>query len=167
MSSEIPSTPRFTTELESSLRRQAALRKPAHRPFATAALRRLRSVSSMAGHTGAAVALSAVLLLLSPATIERDIELPPIAEPPTAGYLAQYGATSPPSADQTITMAREAGFEVEVVTSFVADRAAHGEILGMRHLSAQVAQLPTAEPARGPLLIILGLSIGEAGTLAD
>lgn len=167
MRSDIPSTPRFTTELEAVLRGKAAQKKRTRRPFATAALRRLRSVSSVAGHTGAAVTLSAVLLLLSPATIEREIELPPVAEPPAAGYLAQYGATSAPSAHQTITMAREAGFEVEVITTFVADRAAHGEILGMRHLSAPVATLPATETARGPLLIIIGLSIGESGNTAD
>ncbi|MFP5332309.1 MAG: hypothetical protein ACLGHX_08135 [Acidimicrobiia bacterium] len=157
---DAPSTPEFAAELESILVREAARRHRQRRPFAPAALRRLRAVSNGAGHLGAAVALSATLLLLSPGTLERELQLPPISQPPAAGYLAQYAAR-PGSATATITMAREAGFEVEVITTFVADRAAHGTVVEMRHLAAPIEQIPVNEPARGPLLIIIGLTIGD------
>lgn len=165
MRSEAPVTPQFATDLEAVLRDETARKQRVRRPFAPSALRRLRSVSSMAGHVGAAFALSAVLMLLSPATLDREAQLPPISEPPVAGYLAQYGVV--PNADQTITLARESGFEVGVVTTFVTDRASHGEIVRMQHGSTLVNTVPVAGPARGPLLIIIGLAIGDAGNTAD
>jgi hypothetical protein len=115
---------------------------------------------------GAAVAVSSLLLLLAPGTVDRELQLPPISEPPRAGYLAQFGA-GPPSVEQTITLAREAGFEVDVVTTYVADRAAHGRILGMRHLTVPVTSIPVGGPVRGPLLIIIGLAVGDSGATAD
>lgn len=165
MHSDAPATPTFTRELESVLRREAARRRRTRRPFAVAALSRLRSVSSMAGHLGAAVVVSTVLLLLSPATLDRAAELPPTAEPPVAGYLAQYASS--PTAERTLTFARYEGFEVDVITTYVADRAAHGEILSLRHLSDPVASVPVDHPARGPLFVVIGLTIGDAGTIAD
>ena len=167
MRSEAPSTPRFDTELEALLRREAAHTRQPRRPVATSALRQLRSISTTAAHAGAAVALSATLLLLSPATLEREAQLPPVAEPPRAGYLAQYGAPATPSLEHTVAFAREAGFEVDVITTFVADRAADGEILAMHHVNERVHTVPVAESARGPLLIVVGLVIGDAGTIAD
>lgn len=166
MPSEIPSTPRFDAELEALLRREATRSRRTRRPVATSALRRLRSLSEAAGHAGAAVALSATLLLLSPATVDREVQLPPIAEPPRAGYLAQYGAPVG-SLEHTVSLAREAGFEVDVITTFVADRAAHGEILVMQHVNERVETVPVTQTARGPLLIVVGLAVGEAGTIAD
>lgn len=160
MPSDLPSTPQFSHELESVLRREAARRRRVRRPFTTSALRRLRALSNGAGHLGAAVAVSATLLILSPGTLDRELQLPPISEPPPAGYLAQYGARTS-SATATITLAREAGFEVEVKTYFVSDRAAHGTVIGMRHMTAPVNDVPVNEPARGPLLIIIGLIIGD------
>lgn len=165
MRSEAPITPQFAADLEAVLREQTSGTQRIRRPFAPGALRQLRSVSSMAGHVGAAATLSAVLLLLSPATLDREAQLPPISQSPVAGYLVQYGAF--PNADQTITLARESGFEVEVVTTFVTDRASHGEIVRMQHGSTLVDTVPVAGPARGPLLIIIGLAIGDAGNTAD
>ena len=166
MRSEAPFTPRFECELESMLRREAARRTRARRPYTAGALRRLRAVSALAGHVGAAVTLSATLLLLSPATLDRELQLPPVAQPPHAGYLAQYGVSAADS-DQTITMAREAGFEVEVATTYVADRASHGAIVAIRHLADPVETVPVHSVARGLLLITIGLTLGEAGTTAD
>lgn len=160
MRTEVPSTPRFDTELETALRREATRHRRVRLPFATAALGRLRTLSNGAGHLGAAVAVSATLLILSPGTLDRELQLPPISEPPPAGYLAQYGA-KPASATATITLAREAGFEVEVKTTFVTDRSVHGAVIGMRHMTAPVNNVPMNESARGPLLIIIGLTIGD------
>lgn len=166
MRSEAPSTPKFEAELEAILLRETARSRRPRRPVAVSALRRLRSISTTAAHASAAVALSATLLLLSPATLNREAQLPPVAEPPRAGYLAQYGAPAS-SVEDTVAIAREAGFEVEVITTFVADRAADGEILAMRHVNEPVHKVPVTESARGPLLIVVGLAIGDAGTLAD
>lgn len=167
MRSEAPVTPQFNADLEAALRQETARRQRVRRPFAPKALRRLRSVSSIAGHVGAAFTLSAVLMLLSPATFDREAQLPPISQPPIAGYLIQYGAVVVPSVDQTITLARESGFEVEVVRTFVPDRASHGEIVRMQHGSVRVDTVPVTGPARGPLLIIIGFAIGDAGNTAD
>lgn len=157
----------FEHALEERLRQQTARRRRPRRPYTPSALRRLRTVSASAGHFGTAVVISALFLILSPASLDREIQLPPISQPPVAGYLAQYGVTHPVSPEHTITMAREAGFEVEVVTTFVADRAAHGTILEIRHLSDPVDRVPVQQPARGPLLIIIGLAVGDAGTTAN
>jgi hypothetical protein len=165
--SELPSTPRFDSELETILRGEAARTRRRSRPVPTSALRRLRSVSTTAAHAGAAVALSATLLLLSPGTLDREAQLPPIAEPPRSGYLAQYGAPAVSDVESTVARAREAGFEVDVITTFVADRAAHGEILVIRHVNEPVPRVPVTQTARGLLLIVVGLAVGDAGTIAD
>ena len=167
MRSDAPSTPRFDSELEERLRREAAVLRRRHRPVAASALRRLRSVSTAAAHGGAAVVLSATLLLLSPASLDREVQLPPVAEPPRAGYLAQYGVPAATSVEHTVTLAREAGFEVDVRTTFVADRASHGEILAMRHFTERVQAVPVTGAPKGLLLIVVGLAVGEAGTIAD
>ena len=167
MRSEIPATPHFTSELEAVLRREAARRRRSRHPFAASALARLRRLSNMAGHVGAAVVISATFLILSPETIQREVQLPATAELPRAGYLAQYGAPATPTTSQTITFAREAGFEVEVITSFVADHPSDGAILSMRHMTNTVNTVPVNDTARGPLFIFIGLTIGDAGTTAD
>ncbi len=111
------------------------------------------------------MALSSTLLLLSPSSLQRDVDLPAVPEPPRHGYLTQYGA--PVGTDATISMAREAGFEVEVIRTFVADRAAHGDIVAMRHLAHPVSGVPVNEPVRGLLLVVIGLTVGDAGNTAD
>ena len=169
MRSGAPATPTFTEELASRLISEANGRKRTRRPFATAALARLRSVSSSAGHMSLAMVMSVTFLLVSPATLEREIQLPAVAEPPVPGYLAQYGVTSPirPDPDETITLARESGFEVEVRHTYVPDRNEHGQILEMRHLAHPVTTVPTDESARGPLLIVIGFAVGDDDNTAD
>lgn len=169
MRSEAPTTPDFTEALAARLVSEANGRKRTRRPFATASLGRLRSVSSSAAHVGLAMVLSATFLLISPASLERQLDLPPVSAAPTAGYLVQYGAIEPepPSPSATITLARESGFEVDVRRTWVADRASDGEILEMRHLGQTVTTVPTDEPGRGPLFIVIGLAIGDADNTAD
>lgn len=161
-----PETPTFERTLEDMLRTETIRHRRIRRPYSPVALRRLRGLSSSAGHLGTAVVISTLLLILSPTSLDREAQLPPISEPPVAGYLAQFGVTQA-TPQQTITMAREAGFEVEVITTFVADRASHGTIVGMRHLAQSVDTVPIQEPVRGPLLIIIGLTVGDSGTVAN
>ncbi len=162
---DMGATPEFERELESVLRQQASSGRRAQLPFALSALGRLRSFSSGAGHLGAAVVMSAVLLLLSPATLNREAQLPAVSEPPAMGYLTQYGANR--SADQRITVARNAGFEVTVLTTYVADRESHGEIVAIRHLSHTVSEVPVNHGTRGLLFIVIGLAISDADRTAD
>jgi hypothetical protein len=165
MRTEIPITPDFDRELEMMLRVHASSARRARLPFALSSLARLRRLSSLTGHGAAAVVMSAVLLLMSPATVNREAQLPPISEPPRSGYLAQYGVT--PSPDKTIAVAREGGFEVEVVTTYVAGRTTHGEIVAIRHVSKTVSHVPVDQGTRGPLFIVIGLAISDAGKTAD
>jgi hypothetical protein len=158
-------TPNFDRELELVLRQQAFSGTRARLPFALSALGRLRSFSSLAGHAGVAVVMSAVLLLLSPATLSREAQLPAVSAPPPIGYLAQYGVTQ--SADQRIADARNAGFEVAVITTYVPDRESHGEIVAIRHVSHTVGDVPVNHRTRGPLFIVIGLTISDAGKNAD
>lgn len=169
MRTEAPPTPEFHEELARRLISEANGRQRTRRPFATAALGRLRSVSSTAAHVGLAMVISTTFLLLSPGTLERDLELPPVATAPTPAYLAQFGATNPARTEpsQTITLARESGFEVDVRRTYVADRSSDGRILEMQHLGQTVTTVPTDEPGRGPLLIVIGFAIGDADNTAD
>ncbi len=158
-------TPNFDRELESALRQQASSGTRAQLPFAATAFGRLRSFSSLAGHAGVAVVMSAVLLLMSPATLNREAQLPAVSEAPPIGYLSQYGVSR--TVDQKIAVAREAGFEVAVLTTYVADRESHGEIVAIRHVSHTVGEVPVNHGTRGLLFIVIGLAITDSSKTAD
>jgi len=167
MPTEVPDTPEFTAELAERLMREAGRRRRVRRPFATHALRRLRSVSSTAAHATLAVVLSTTILMMSPSTVHREATLPPIARAPRYGYLAQFGVPPDQGIDRTVTLARESGFEVEVISTYVPYRGADGEIVEMRHMATPVTTVPVEEQPRGPLLIVIGFSVGYGDNTAN
>lgn len=167
MRSDVPVTTRFTMALEAALLEEARRRRRRRRPFSAMALARLRRFSASAGHVALAFVMSATLLLMSPDTLRPRAELPPVAAPPRAGYLAQYGAPVASTATELIAFARESGFEVEVRRTYVADRAADGAVVELRHLVTPVSSVPVDQPARGLLLVVIGFTVGDGDTTAN
>lgn len=173
MRTDVPDTPDFTAELadrlvwEANRRTRPARRRRNRMPFSTMALRRLRAFSSSAGHVTLALVMSAAVLLMSPSPVHKEAVLPAISPAPRYGYLSQFGVPPENDPTRTITMARESGFEVDVISTYVPDRHADGEIIEMRHMATSVSTVPVDEPARGPLLIVIGFSVGYGDNTAD
>ncbi len=163
MSTEVPATPHFEDELARVLRARATVKRR-RVPARLTALRSLWSLNRMGLHAALACGLAATLLLMSPDVASRD--LPLTADPaaaPTPAYLYQYGG---PNIEDTIAAARDRGFEVQVLRSYVTDSADHQRILSIRHAGSDLDDLPDAG-ARGPLLIVMGLAIGDQFNTAD
>lgn len=162
----VPDTPAFWDELEQGLRHEAASTRRRRLPVPATALRPVRELSISSLHAALAVGVAAcLLLLLSPGGVQPEPNLR--AEPGTSihGYIQQYARPAELTA-ATIRMAKERGFEVEVVTMFVADRAEHGRIVRMTHAGSPADTLPD-EGVRGPVLIVIGLNVGAGDTIAD
>lgn len=161
----VPETPVFWQRLERDLRREAASVRRRRRPVAATALRSVRELSRSSLHAALAVGMAATLLLLSPHGVQPEPNLQASPSTTIHGYIHQY-ARPPELTAATIRMARDRGFEVEVVTTFVADRAEHGRIVRMTHAGSPTETLPD-DGVRGPILIVIGLTFGDGDTIAD
>ena len=154
MRTETPPTPEFERLLEQSLRRHQAKRGFHHRlPVPVTAMRALRSMARHVAHAAAATAL-AILMVMNwqlPTGETASVEIG--HTPAIHGYISQYSIPAGPS---PIERARNQGYEVSVLRTFVPDRAAHGEILATRHPGPI-----STDSARGPLLFVIGYSIGS------
>lgn len=154
MRTETPRTPQFERLLEQELRRHQAKRRFGRRlPAPVTAIRALRSMARHAAHAAAATAL-AILMVVTwqlPTGETASVEIG--HTPAIHGYVSQYSSPAGPS---PIERARNQGYEVTVLRSFVPDRAAHGEILATRHPGPI-----SPDSVRGPLLFVIGYSIGS------
>jgi hypothetical protein len=161
----VPDTPAFWEELEQGLRREAASTRRRRMPVRATALRSVRELNISSLHAALAVGVAACLLLLSAGGVQPEPNLRPEPGPAIHGYIQQYARPAELTA-ATVRMAEERGFEVDVVTTFVADRAEHGRIVRMTHAGSPTDTLPE-EGVRGPVLIVIGLTFGEGDTIAD
>lgn len=154
MRTETPRTPEFERLLEQRLRRRQAQRRFHHRlPVPVTAVRALRSMARHAAHTAAAAVL-AILMVVSwqlPTSETASVEIG--HTPAIHGYISQYSNPARPS---PIERARNQGYEVTVLRTFVPDRSADGEILATRHPGPI-----SPDSVRGPLLFVIGYSIGS------
>ncbi len=161
----LPDTPAFWHDLETRLRTEAASTRRRPLPVRTTAVRAVRELSRTSLHAALAVGVAAALLLVSPAGVDPEPTLRAEGSTALPGYIGQYATPAELTAG-TVRLARERGFEVEIVTTFVADRAEHGRIVRMRHLGTPTEEIPD-DGIRGPILIVIGLTVGEGDTIAD
>ena len=162
MRTDIPPTPDFERRMEARLRaRQTRRRLRFLLPVPVTAVRALRSVGRHAAQLAATASL-ALLVVFGwhlPTAETASVEIGYTPEIP--GYVAQY-ATAPIDPPSPIERARDEGYEVSVLRAFVPDRAAHGEIIDTRHPG------PTSpDSVRGPMLFVIGYSIGSNGANVD
>ena len=80
--------------------------------------------------------------------------------PNLPAYLIQYGAS--PDAETTVAQAKEDGYEVAVRRIFTPDPHENGRILEELHPGPV-----TVDNARGPLLFVIGYTIGTGDTTAN
>lgn len=163
MWSDAPRTPTFDADLAELLIERAAV--PRRRlPARLSALRPLWNVNRIGLHTALACGLAATLLLLSPEGVSRELPLTPDPDTTLApAYLYQFGG---PDIDEAIADARARGYEVQVLQSYVTDASDHQRILSIRHAGTELDDLP-GDGARGPLLIVMGLVVGDQFNTAD
>lgn len=160
MRSECPETPEFWQELEDQLRMRASGRRFNLRlPVSLTALRALKTLNRHLVHSVAVVALAGIMVVggIEPtgetATVEINLSAP------VPGYLAQYsagGSISP------VDHAKASGYEVAVHRMFTTDPALNGQIIAQR----QPGEL-RFDQARGPVLFVIGYTIGDETTLAN
>lgn len=165
MRCEAPATPMFEAELEAVMVDTAAGRRSRRIPIRSGAMRALRTVNESALHVALACGIGATLLLLSPAPVHEPA--PPLGPDLTASltpaYLHQYGARD---VEATIVAARERGYEVQLLTWHVPDLHGQGPMVSIRHAGIPVDDVPD-RGARGPLLIVVGLTLGNHSSTAD
>ncbi len=166
MRHDAPATPQFTADVEARLRREAHGRRRRILPFHPGALRAVREVSRTTVHATMAAGLAAAVLLSFPTATET--EPPPLGPDLSASlapaYLHQYGAED---IDQTIAVARDRGYEVQLVTWYVPDQTMPREVISMVHAGERVDRVPDADRPRGPLLIVVGLAVGDRSSTAN
>lgn len=122
-------------------------------PVAVTAVRALRSMARHAAHAVGATALAVLMVVSWQLPTGETASVAIGRTPETHGYISQHASPTGPS---PIERARNQGYEVTVLRTFVPDRAAHGEILATRHPGPI-----SPGSARGPLLFVIGYSIGS------
>lgn len=157
---EVPDTPEFWDRLETEIR--ANVPKPRRRRFGATmtAMRSLRTFTTHAVHIGAVVGLAVVMVVswskpigdTANVTINNQIEVP--------GYVLQY--TSNPVSRSPVERAVDDGYEVAVRRIFSTNPADDGRILSERHPGPI-----TVDKARGPLLFVIGYTIGTGDRTAN
>ena len=160
MRTDVPETPDFWNRLETELR--AAVPQPRRRRFGVpaTAMRALRTFTRHAVHMAAIAGLAVVLIVswskpigdTASVTINTAQELP--------AYLAQYGASV--DADAIVAQARDDGYEVAVRRLFTPDPDQDGQILAELHPGEL-----SVDNTRGPLLFVIGYTIGDGDTTAN
>jgi hypothetical protein len=123
-------------------------------------MRALRSFTTHAVHTAAVVVLAVVMVVswskpigdTATVTINTQLDVP--------GYVLQY--TSNPISRTPVERAVDDGYEVAVQRLFSTNPADDGRILSKRHPGPT-----TVDKARGPLLFVIGYTIGSGDRTAN
>lgn len=162
MRTEIPETPQYWDGLERALSQRVT--QPRRRrfsfPVSLTAIRALRTFTRHAVHSLAVVSLAAVMVLTWSEPIGETATVQINAAPDQPAYIAQFSPSTPrPSAVQ---QARNSGYEVAVQRMFTTDPAMNGRILSQRHPGEVVV-----DKARGPMLFVIGYTIGDNSILAN
>lgn len=157
---DVPETPEFWNLLESELRARSPQRKRRRLGVSATAMRALRTFTRHAVHMAAAVGLAVVMIVSWSKPIGDTASVTINAAPELPAYLAQYGA--PLDAETTVAQARDYGYEVVVRRIFTPDPDQDGRILDELHPGPV-----TVDKARGPLLFVIGYTIGSGDTTAN
>ena len=164
---EVPDTPRFHAELEARLMLATASRRRRRwRPVPTSALRALRELNIGALQVAFAVAVAAVFLMLSPASVLHEAD-PLVAEPSETvpGFIRQYASQDDVTA--FVERARAQGHEVVVVTDYVSGGAPEGTIIDVRMLGDRDEVVAFDANARSPIVVVMGVHFSTGSSVAD
>ena len=158
MRTEVPETQRFWSELERELHRRGATKRRRRFGVPVTAMRVLRTLTRHMAHA-TAIVLLAVVMVTSWSEPTGETANVQINTAGTPAYLAQFGAnTVPTRPNEIVARAKDDGYEVSVQRLFITDPSLDGQILSRRHPGPV-----TADGARGPLLFVIGYTIGEPG----
>jgi hypothetical protein len=157
---EIPDTPEFWNRLESELRSKTPQRRRLRFGASVTAIRALRTFTRHAVHVSAVAGLAVIMIVSWSRPIGDTASVTINAAPDMPAYLVQYGASSDTQA--AVAQARDDGYEVAVRRIFTPDPDEDGRILEERHPGPI-----TADNARGPLLFLIGYTIGDGDTTAN
>ncbi len=165
MRCEPPPTPEFEGALEFHLVATASGGHSRRIPIRPSAMRALRNLSGSALHAAFACGIAATLLLVSAAPVDEPSPplVPDLTASLTPAYLHQYGARN---VEETVAVARQRGYEVQLRTSHVPGGRGQEPVMSIRHAGSPVDGLPN-RGFRGPLLIVVGLIVGNDSTAAD
>lgn len=123
-------------------------------------MRTLRAFTRHAVHSAAVVGLAVVMVVTWSKPMGETAHVTIGSLPDAPGYLAQYGASI--DAETTVAQARNSGYEVSVRRMFTPDPKEDGRILAELHPGPT-----TIRSARGPLLFVIGYTIGTGDTNAN
>ena len=123
-------------------------------------MRALRAFTRHAVHMSAVVGLAAVLIVSWSQPIGDTASVTINTAPELPAYLAQYGVTV--DADAIVAQARDDGYEVAVRRLFTPDPDQDGRILAELHPGEL-----SVDNARGPLLFVIGYTVGNGDTTAN
>ncbi len=157
---DVPETPEFWNRLESELRASGSRRKRRRFGVPATAIRALRTFTRHAVHVSTVVGLAVVLVVSWSKPIGDTASVTINDAPDLPAYLAQYGASA--DAATTVEQARDDGYEVAVRRLFTPDPDQDGRILVERHSGPL-----SVDGARGPLLFVIGYTIGSGDTTAN
>lgn len=157
---DVPETPEFWNRLESELSASGSRRKRRRFGVPATAMRALRTFTRHAVHMSAVVGLAVVLVVSWSKPIGDTASVTINDAPDLPAYLAQYGASA--DAATTVAQARDDGYEVAVRRLFTPDPDQDGRILVERHPGPL-----SVDSARGPLLFVIGYTIGSGDATAN
>ena len=157
---DVPETPEFWNRLESELRAKAPQRRRQRFGVPVTAMRALRTLTRHAVNMSAVAGLAVVMIVSWSKPIGDTASVTINTAPELPGYLIQYGATL--DAETTVAQARDDGYEIAVRRIFTPDPDEDGRILEELHPGPL-----TVHNARGPLLFVIGYTIGNGDTTAN
>lgn len=157
---DVPETPDFWNRLEMELRANAPQRRRRRFGVPTPAMRALRTFTRHAVHLSAVAGLSVVLIVSWSQPIGDTASVTINSAHAVPAYLIQYGASV--DAETIVAQARDDGYEVAVRRIFTPDPDQDGLILEELHPGPR-----SVDHARGPLLFVIGYTIGDGATTAN
>ena len=157
---DVPETPEFWDRLESELHARTPHRRRRRFGASSTAMRALRTFTRHAVHMSAVAGLAVVMVVSWSKPIGDTASVTINTSPELPAYLVQYGASV--DAATTVAQARDDGYEVAVRRIFTPDPDEDGRILEERHPGPL-----TVDNARGPLLFVIGYTIGNGDTTAN
>lgn len=160
MRTDVPETPEFWNRLETELRSHPP--RPRRHDFGVpvTVMRTLRTFTRHAVHMSAVVALAVAMVMGSSRPMGDTARVSIASDPQVPAYVAQYGGAS--TAESAVAQARSNGYEVAVRRIFTPDPSEDGRIVDQFHPGSD-----TATQARGPILFVIGFTIGQGDRTAD
>jgi hypothetical protein len=157
---DVPETPEFWRRIETELR--ANTPTPRRRRFGVpaTAMRTLRTFTRHAVHSAAVVGLAIVMVVTWSKPMGETANVTIGSLPDAPAYLAQYGVSV--DAESTVVQAQNRGYEVSVRRIFTPDPSEDGRILEERY-----PRPTTIRTARGPVLFVIGYTIGTGDANAN